>query len=535
MKKIFIVLLTILMLTSLINFVFAATAYELDEPYGYEYFEVGTNGDNIKVSINNDYGKNLFITMKIGDPNVDKVILFINGNRSETIPIEKHDTDYWIDIDLNSIKGDKAYISIVLQRGTKMTISGAGTIEFGIVKKESRWKLDIDENIVKHNQKLFKNINSPSESMGNVSQKIIDVSNSIVGNETDPRKIVLLIYDWVCNNIYYDRVGTIQETSPEKILEYKYTMCTGYSSIMQALLKAQNIPCNIVYGYVYGIAVPGGTERTIPIEGANEISGYSHAWNEAYIDGEWMLLDSTWDSLNIYNGDNNFVKSEYPPAHSYYDPSLVYFSNTHVIDNRGITALQNKDNPSSWAINEVTKAIDMNIIPTYLQNNYTQGITRKEFASLIVASLKKDMGSILFIMDLDNSIKYDDNIFSDTVDPDVIMASMLNIVSGKGNGKFAPDDLITREEAAVMLYRTAKKMRYYDGWNIKKSSFSDQNQIANWAKEAVDFVSSAIDNVSKNHIMGGVGNNAFNPNGIYTREQAFITFGRLFNMTFNVE
>lgn len=524
MKKFIIVLLVaFLMLTSLVNSVLAATPYEL-ESYGYEYFEVGTNDDNVKVSINNDYGQNLFITMKIGDPFVDKVILFINSSKKCTIPIEEHDTDYWIDIDLNSIKDDKADISLAVQRGTKMTISGAGTIEFGIVKKDSRWRLDINENIVEHNQKLLSNTCSPSEAMGSVSEKIIDVSNSIVGNETDPRKIVQLIYDWVCNNIYYDRNGTIQETSPEKILECKYTMCMGYSFLMQALLRAQNIPCNVVYGYVYGAVIPGGQMPVpIPIEGANEILGYTHVWNEAYVDGEWIFLDSTWDSLNIYNGDNNFVKSEYPPAHTYYNPSLVYFSYTHVID-RGATALQSNDSPSFWAINEVKKAIDMDIIPTYLQNNYTQGITRKEFASLVVASYKKDMGGILFLMDLDNSIKYNDKIFSDTVDPDVIMASMLNIVAGKGNGIFAPEDLITRQEAAVMLYRTAKVMRFNDGWNIKKSSFSDEDQIADWAKEAVDFVSSA-------HIMGGVGNNAFDPNGIFTREQAFIAFSRLFNMS----
>lgn len=533
MKRFLIVLLVLLMVTSFIP-ASAATPYELDEPYGYEYFQVGSNDDYVKVSINNDYGNNIFITMRLNDRSIDSIIPFINGSRQVTVPINNHDSDNWIEIALNSIQGESADISLAVQRGTRLSISGAGVIEFGIIKKGSRWELDVNENVVKHNKELFTNINSPSDAMGGVSQEITDVSNSIVGNETDPRKIVQLIYDWVCNNIYYDRTGSNQPVLPEKVLESKYTNCLGYSNLTKALLQAQNIPCNVVYGYVYGAGITGeGAPENVPIEGMNDISGYSHAWNEAYVDGEWLLMDSTWDSLNIYNSDSNYVKSEEPAAHVYFAPSLVYFSNTHIIVSRDVKAPSNTDNPSSWADGEVKKAINMHIIPSYLQNNYTKGITRKEFASLVVATVKKDMGSILFKLDLDKSQQYNGKVFSDTVDPDVIMAYMLNVVGGKGNGRYAPDDLITRQEAAVMLYRTAKEIRYYDGWNIKKSSYTDDDEIADWAKEAVNFVSSAVDKESGKQIMGGVGNNAFNPKGIYTREQAFITLGRLYNMTFS--
>ena len=534
MKKLIIVLLVLLAFTPSIP-ASAATPYELDQPYAYEYFQVGTNEDNVKVSINNDYGNNLFITMRLSDQSIDSIIPFINGSKQATVPINKHDSDNWIEIALSSIPGEKADISLAVQRGTRLAISGAGVIEFGIIKNGSRWELDVNENVVKHNKELFRNNNSPSEAMGSVSQEITDVSDSIVGNETDPRKIVQLIYDWVCNNIYYNRAADSNHPAlPEKVLESKYAECMGYSNLTKALLLAQNIPCNVVYGYVYGVATPGGgVPETVPIEGMNDILGDLHAWNEAYVDGEWLLMDSTWDSSNIYNGANNFEKSEGPATHYYFNPSLVYFSKTHIIVSRDVKAPSNDDKPSSWADKEVKKAVKMNIIPSYLQNNYTNGITRKEFASLVVAAIKKDMGSVLFKLDLDKSQQYNAKVFNDTVDPDVIMAYMSNVVGGKGNGRYAPDDLITRQEAAVMLYRTAKEIRYYDGWNIKKSSFADDNKIADWAKEAVNLVSSAVDNEYGKQIMGGVGDNAFNPNGIYTREQAFITFGRLYNMTFS--
>lgn len=516
------------------SIVLASTPYELDDPYAYELFRVGTIDDYTTVSINNDYDKNIFITMEIIDKSIDSIVIFVNGQRSGTIPINKNARDYWINIELDSIDGNEAHIALAKQRGSILSFSGAGVIEFGIKKSGSRWVLDVNKNAVIQNQKMFNNLPEPSSAMGEVSTKIADISNSIVGGETDPRKILRLVYDWVCENIYYDRVSTDESLNPEDILEHKRARCQGYSLLTQALLRAQNIPCTCAAGYIYDVAAVGGPEDLftgpIPVDGMSDITGYPHVWNEAYVDGEWVTLDTTWDSLNIYNGE--YIKSEYPPAHCYYDSSLIYFSQTHVITGRDTEKIQAKDTPSSWAIDEVNKAIELGIIPSYMQNNYKKGITRKEFASLAVAAIKKDMGSILFKLDLDTNLKYNPNIFSDTTDPDVIMAYLCNIVTGKGNGIFAPDDMITRQEAAVMLHNTAKVIRDYDGWSIRKSTYSDKDNIAEWAKEGVDFVTSAVDRETGKSIMGGVGNNTFQPNGIYSREQAFITFGRLFNMTF---
>ena len=134
MKKLIIVLLVLLAFTPSIP-ASAATPYELDQPYGYEYFQVGTNEDNVKVSINNDYGNNLFITMRLSDQSIDSIIPFINGSKQATVPINKHDSDNWIEIALSSIPGERADISLAVQRGTRLAISGAGVIEFGIINK----------------------------------------------------------------------------------------------------------------------------------------------------------------------------------------------------------------------------------------------------------------------------------------------------------------------------------------------------------------------------------------------------------------
>lgn len=42
------------------------------------------------------------------------------------------------------------------------------------------------------------------------------------------------------------------------------------------------------------------------------------------------------------------------------------------------------DTPSTWAKDEVSATISLNLMPKNLQNNYTQAITRAEFCELII-------------------------------------------------------------------------------------------------------------------------------------------------------
>jgi hypothetical protein len=107
------------------------------------------------------------------------------------------------------------------------------------------------------------------------------------------------------------------------------------------------------------------------------------------------------------------------------------------------------------------------------------------------------------------------------------MANTLGIVGGKGNGIFDPDGSITRQEAAVILTRTAKVL----GIQVSSTGaeFEEAKDIASWAKEAVDVVTSTVDKTNNSTIMGSTGDNKFSPLASYTRQQAIITAKRLFN------
>lgn len=80
------------------------------------------------------------------------------------------------------------------------------------------------------------------------------------------------------------------------------------------------------------------------------------------------------------------------------------------------------------------------------------------------------------------------------VDPDsfyydaIRWASSNRIISGYGNGKFGPDDNLTREQLAAILYNYT---RYYKGINTNRVSsldhFKDMDQVGDWAMRSVQW------------------------------------------------
>ena len=85
------------------------------------------------------------------------------------------------------------------------------------------------------------------------------------------------------------------------------------------------------------------------------------------------------------------------------------------------------------------------------------------------------------------------NIFSDVKESDffgpaVVWASTKNIVKGIGNGKFGPNQQITREELATMLYNYASYKKYslqIDSYVLDK--FADAGKVQSWAHKPVEW------------------------------------------------
>lgn len=123
------------------------------------------------------------------------------------------------------------------------------------------------------------------------SQKVYFTANSAAvkksydlcaGLTTDQEKVTA-VYNFMKSTITYDNEKAGQVTSgalktytsdADNILSIKKGICLDYATLMAVMLRAQNIPTQVIYG----------SENSAPY----------HAWNQIYLDGKWVLYDATY-------------------------------------------------------------------------------------------------------------------------------------------------------------------------------------------------------------------------------------------------
>lgn len=130
-------------------------------------------------------------------------------------------------------------------------------------------------------------------------------------------------------------------------------------------------------------------------------------------------------------------------------------------------------------------------------------ITRAEFAHIAY-----NMLSSVKSFDKDT----EDKPFTDIDKKEVNSLAAVGIIAGKGEGLFAPEDLLTREEAAVLLDRIAKYLGIDMSMAKIATGYSDIEEVSPWAL-------SAVQSLSASGIISSEGG-AFNPKNDITAAEA---------------
>ena len=184
-----------------------------------------------------------------------------------------------------------------------------------------------------------------------------------------------------------------------------------------------------------------------------------------------------------------------------------------------VTAAAAAEAPSSWAKSAVDTARNAGIVPEQVDQAYTQSITRADFCALAAAVYRtwEKSGNV-------KSVEKTAVSFSDTKDEDVLLCASLGVVNGVGNGKFAPQQQLTRQQAASMLHRLGN-LRKNAKDSVKERMphvFADGADIQAWARSDVYWAYNS-------GVMNGVSGNRFAPNNSYTHEQSIATMLRLYD------
>ena len=241
--------------------------------------------------------------------------------------------------------------------------------------------------------------------------------------------------------------------------------------------------------------------------------------DELYLHAEVSIGGRAWTSVQLQNRavsdgqinaflttaadvvtEDTYVKLRVRYGYHDYSGALLLASDWSNVIEFGAPAW---GNASAWATEELARADELGLIPDCLEGeDLTQDITRAEFAAVAVKVYEALSGT--------PAIPIVNNPFTDCNDVEVLKAYNIGAVNGTSATTYAPDALLTREQAATMLTRVFKKITLA-GWTLatdsqftlpyeKPAPFADDANISGWAKDSVYFMAA-------NKIIEGYQNN----------------------------
>ena len=474
------------------------------------YFDLSIDGETLKVTgiVKNEDIK--FINLHIAGENI--VIKNVSGSRFLT------------KIDLSSVNSDKIELCIYMGKSlAEEFVSAYYGKNIVLSKTDGLWGFSADKAVYESNLWLMQGwVDDVAALVNDVPDRIIRTAESITRDiETNYDK-ARAIHEYVAETLYYDldyanRITASTAVTAQEVYDKGVAVCEGYVNLTIALLRAVGIPAVSVEGYALDINDPAEDWDNADAKISN------HNWLEAYVDGRWIVMDPTWDSLNtVKNGKKISASNDY---YGFFDITPELLSATHKVLNRpnvfGIRGL------SDWALEESVEAYRLGLITNECRSDMPSAISRQQFCKLLMNMLTTKTGKSVEKLLEEKGVSINSEAFVDTSDYNVLSANALGIVNGKENGKFDPNGTIKRQEAAAMLQRAAVNVLGVTSPNSTPVEFTDADTFASWGSDAIAFVSASADKNGR-RVMGGKEAGRFAPDDLYTKEQSVLTVYRLY-------
>ncbi|MCA9681329.1 MAG: hypothetical protein KC457_03970 [Myxococcales bacterium] len=130
---------------------------------------------------------------------------------------------------------------------------------------------------------------------------IASVAAYIVEHEPDPWQRTKAIHDYVATRIAYDHAALdagppFPPQDAQTTFESRRSVCAGYANLFAALVQESG---------GRAVVVVGDARSTLE----DQMRGPGHAWNAVEVEGEWVLVDTTWDAGYKIDGAFAFVYS----------------------------------------------------------------------------------------------------------------------------------------------------------------------------------------------------------------------------------
>ncbi len=140
-----------------------------------------------------------------------------------------------------------------------------------------------------------------------------------------------------------------------------------------------------------------------------------------------------------------------------------------------------------------------------------KGMTRAMFATVIGRLYERSYGEITAL----NTNTFNDCNYNDYYGKYVDWAAKQGVIDGYGNGKFGPDDQITREQMAAIMYRFANFLDILPESMDSSLKYPDSATVASWAENAALYCQST-------NIIAGRDGGQFAPKNTATRAEVAV-------------
>lgn len=162
----------------------------------------------------------------------------------------------------------------------------------------------------------------PSATVQSDNPELVSLANKIIKTATTDMEKAKAIHDWVAKNIAYDTDDYFNNLNRSQdafsTFKRKMAICQGYADLNAALLRAVGIPTKIIIGIGLGYGMPNSWDNV-------DKNANNHAWNEALVDGKWIVIDTTWDA----GGINSNKQFNFHYQDTYFNPTAEEFAKDH--------------------------------------------------------------------------------------------------------------------------------------------------------------------------------------------------------------
>ena len=192
----------------------------------------------------------------------------------------------------------------------------------------------------------------------NDTQNIYTLSKALTEGLTSDLEKTYVIYKWITNNIEYDAEAFFSNNlrgigNANTVIQRRKAICDGYSELFMRLGLQSGLLVEKVEGFAKGYGFKVGEPMVAP----------NHAWNSVKVDGNWYLLDATWDAGSLNEGTKRFEKKTKSYEYFLTNPQIFIYSHLPKNDRWQLTntSVDKTDFYNTVNVNESAFKLGLNI------------------------------------------------------------------------------------------------------------------------------------------------------------------------------